>query len=137
MIGLHLVQATIVAALKDDETLVELVGVEIRELQWQGTEFAFPAVRVRMGIALPTGEKCIGSHSVMPFRVVVFSEESSSLQCDQIAAQVVEVLYLGTLTGATFHSGLIRLSGGLGPAVWVDSLVWRAEIGFETFIYEG
>ena len=58
MISNDLVQAAIVAKLKADTTLVAWLTArsaenEIRESQWQGTVFSFPAVRVELGTQEP------------------------------------------------------------------------------------
>lgn len=137
MISLDLLQAAIVTALKADAPLVAMVGDEIRESQWQGTDFTYPGVRVDVYSGAPIGEKCVDTHSVVGFAILCYSENDSSQEADQIAGLVVDALFLSTLTAATFYSGSIRLSGpGVRSARRMIGRTWRSEVEFQTNIYE-
>lgn len=137
MISFDLLQAAIVAALKADAPLVAVVGDEIRESQWQGTDFVYPGVRVELYSGTPIGEKCVDTHSLVGFTILCYSENDSSQEADQIAGLVVTALYLETLTAATFYSGLIRISGpGVRSARRMIERIWRSEVEFQTNIYE-
>lgn len=139
MISINQVQSAIVSALKANAPLVAVVGDEIRESQWQGTEFAYPAVRIDLENLRSTGRggTCTTTNSTVPFSVVAFSEDASSQQADQIIGLVVGALLDHQLTSVDFSSGFVRMSGvGQSSAKRATERVWRAIVGLEVNIYE-
>jgi hypothetical protein len=87
------VQAAVVAYLKTQTTLTSLItnsnlDVELRERQWQGELFEYPAVRVSLDL-FPSLPPC--SPEDVKLYLCVYSEQKSSLQCQTIAG-VVKVL---------------------------------------------
>ncbi len=91
MISSDLIQAAIISKLKDDTTLVDFLTArasadEIRESQWQGAAFTYPAVRVDLGTQVPIGDgTCVPFQSEVSFSVLSFSEQDSSQQADVLA----------------------------------------------------
>ena len=138
MISIDAVQEGIVAFLKAAPSLVGEVGDEIRESQWQGTEFTYPAVRVRMGDKTTLIEgNCHTAHGVQPFTLLIFSEKSSSQQANQIAALAMNLLLDQQLHSADWISGNVRLrSPGLVAAIRTGDRLWRSEVHLEFNIYE-
>lgn len=128
-------QAAIVARLKANTTIVPLVvsgsfadetwGADIREDQYQGTNFGYPNIRVRLLPMTPLGDK---DCPFIKFSVslLVFSESSNSLEADRIAGIINNELH-----GKTFFSNSIEISTRLAsliPAVRIDERTWRSEV---------
>lgn len=119
------VQASWVAYLKSQLNLVALLdsSLQIKELQWQGTEFLYPAVRVSVDY-MPSVNGC-GPDDIEVF-IDVFSEQKSSKQ----AAHITAVLQ-STLQKKPFTQNGIKF-----PLVWVkkvdrpyrDIFAWRSSL---------
>lgn len=94
------VQIALLEYLKAQTTLTDLLGVagQIKETQWQGTDFNYPAVRVGNDV-LPNPLGC-GPDGVEG-SVLVFSESKSSKQCSLIAAEVSRLLHTKNFKSAT------------------------------------
>lgn len=125
------VQAAIVAYLKTISDITnELVTArnsngadEIREDSWQGREFTYPNIRVRLIDNEPEQPECDLHRVVLSF--MVFSEDPSSQEADKIAG-----IINNTLHGRSFQSNNISFSlrtTSLVPAIRVSEQTWRAE----------
>jgi len=135
------VQAAIVAKLKADGPLVawltaRAAGAEIREAQWQGTEFVLPATRVNIGTQTPAENgPCYPYNAEADFVVVAFSEQDSSKEADTLAGLANNALLGKTLSGTGFKSGVIR-SGGLTGAIRLETdRLWRAFGVYQVNVY--
>jgi hypothetical protein len=96
---------------------------EIREVQWQGVEFTYPNVRVRIRELVPyndCGLATIASH------IYVFSEDASSKEADEIAGIIANELNENHFSSA-----------GVAYNLWVTDVIsairqdirtWRAEV---------
>jgi hypothetical protein len=137
VVSIEDVQEALVTALKADAPLVVVVGDEIRESQWQGVDFTYPMVRVSMGSMVPWHPGTCANRLIRSkFSTLTFSENSSSLEANQIAKLVMTALHLESLNGTGWESGRIRLSpGGQSAAVRVSERVWRTETRYEVNIY--
>lgn len=113
-------KALILAKLTDTE--------EIREDQWQGREFSYPAIRLRIILneALECGQR-------IEFSFQAFSENSSSQQADDICGTINDEFH-----NNSFTSDGIRFSGvicsNLAPAVRQDQRTWRSEAFYEVIV---
>jgi len=126
MLSIAEVKESIIAYLKANVTITSKLtdgADEIRELQWQGTRFTYPNVRVRVRELQPFQE-C--GYSLMAGSIYVFSEDASSKEADEIAGIIANVLH------ATYFS-----SAGVANSLWITELVpsvrqdertWRAEV---------
>ena len=120
------VQAGIVAYIKAQSDITSLLkdGVdEVREDNWQGREFTYPNIRVRLIDNQPSEPEC-NLHSVI-LSFLVFSEDPSSQEADRIAG-----IINNTLHGKSFQSNNISFSmrtTSLVPAIRSDERTWRAE----------
>ena len=127
--------AALHAALATDE--------EIRENQFQGTQFAYPAIRVALTYLNPIeNTPCRDDIFRSYFSVVSFSEGTSSLEVDTIAGLVAEALDEQMLNTTTFvlpqrnfRTGNISL-GSVNAAIRIGPRLWRAETFFRTSIYQ-
>jgi hypothetical protein len=86
------VQAAIIERLKADTQLVALLGTadQIKETEWQGAVYVFPAVRVENTIK-PNVVYC--SPDDVDITIFCLSEQKSSKQCSLIAARVANLLH--------------------------------------------
>lgn len=86
------IQAALIANLKSRATLVAMLAnnKQIKELQWQGTEFVYPAVRVSLDL-MPAVNRCLDRADIV---IDIFSEQKSSDQASTIAGEI-QTLYHG------------------------------------------
>lgn len=142
MIANNLIQAAIIAELKADSALVdwltaESAADEIRETQWQGAAFVYPAVRVAAGTQLPDGptSHCYPTNGETTFTVLSFAEDDSSQNADILAGLVNDALLGKRLSGTGFKS-LSIMSNGLSHAIRTGERVWQANGLYRMYIYE-
>lgn len=126
------VQAGLIEYLKEQSELTFFLGglsTEIRETQWQGRDFIYPAYRVRLGTQYPLST-C--SASRITFGVQSFSEEASSRECDQMAGEANDVLHNKSFT----RNGIRYMvySTGLVSAIRRDDNTWRSEALFKAIV---
>jgi hypothetical protein len=97
------VQAAIIERLKADAQLVALLGTadQIKETEWQGAVYVFPAVRVENTIK-PNVVYC--SPDDVDITIFCLSEQKSSKQCSLIAARVANLLH--NTRGITASNGV-------------------------------
>jgi len=113
--------AALLAALSDTD--------EIREAQWQGIEFVYPCVRVALGNQVSALAGCELYN--IAFSILVFSEEESSKEANEIAYLVSEALETPfTYTTVKF----LMLDGTLVDAVRQDR-TWVAKVNYATLVY--
>lgn len=134
MIANDILQKVIVARLKADAPLVAALNgsdEEVREQQWQGRNFTYPAVRVALGTQAPRIEMTPCEWARLSFSILCLSEERSSQQTDNIAGLVNAALHnkAWTVTADGFRFHFIR-SAGLNSAIRMSERVWRAEAFF-------
>lgn len=143
MITNNQIQEALVARLRDN-TRPEIIALhaalasdeEIRENQFQGTEFAYPAIRVSFAYLNPTeNAPCRDDVFRSYFSVVAYSESTSSLEADNIAGLVAEALDEAMLDEVDFKTGNISL-GSVNAAIRIGPRLWRAEVFFRASIYQ-
>jgi hypothetical protein len=131
------VQAAMITKFKSMASLVALLqkAADIKENQWQGRDFVYPAVRVKLGTQTPiVAYPC--SSSFVPMTVQVHSEDASSKEADAIAGLLASSVALGGLNGLTWSAIIegVRFvsmrTTGLVSAVREDERTWRAEVNF-------
>ena len=142
MIGNDAIQAAIIAKLKANTALVAWLtalsaGDEIRETQWQGTVFAYPAVRASVGNQLPDAGMgtCYLSSGEFTFTVYSYSESDSSMQADQLAKLVNDALIGARLSGTGFATMSIKCEG-MPHATRQAERVWSAANVYRANLYE-
>jgi len=120
------IQAAIISYLKNTSDITDELSAgaeEIREDQWQGKDFTYPNIRVRLITNNPEDVQC-DLHSVL-FSCLVFSESTSSQQADTIAG-IIGI----TLHERSFVSNNIAFTTyvtDLVPAIRSDLRTWRSE----------
>jgi hypothetical protein len=119
------IQTALVAYLKSKAAITAVVSVtEIREDQWQGTEFSYPNIRVRMISNRPRETNC--DVSEVNFAIQIFSQQDSSIEAEQIAVIINTALH-----ARSFESVGIRFSVQTMnqiPAFRQDVRTWRSEL---------
>ena len=125
------IQKNVISRLKATAALVnELVAVdssanEIREDQWQGTEFIYPNIRVRMIRNNPDGDTDDCNGSTVEVGIMVFTQDYSSLEADKIAGIISSSLH-----GKTYSANNVELflrTTNMIPAIRADRTTWRSE----------
>lgn len=139
MISPELIQAGIISKLKTDTSLVDWLtdrsaGDEIRENQWQGVTFAYPAVRVDLLTQTEPGNP--PCHSQILFNVFAFTEGDSSKECGVLAGLVDSALIRKKFTGTGFDSGIVITLGSV-PPVRTSERLWQALLQYQTNIFGG
>lgn len=139
MIDNDLIQAAIVAKLKADTALTNWLATrstndEIREGQFQGREFQYPAVRVELGTQIEEGNP--PCYSSLPFTVYSYSEKGSSQEANQLAGYVKDALLRKSVSGSGWHTGIIAADGMIA-ARRTSQKVWQAVNLYRVNIYGG
>lgn len=126
------VRASIIMAILSNATIMaELDDVtEVRELNWKGTEFSYPNIRVEIQRVPPDpnrncGQSFIGS-------IFAFSENSSSTQADRIAGIIADEYDDKSLSS----NGIFFTNFSVVPvgAIAQDERTWRGEVQVESMI---
>jgi len=117
------IQAGLLTKLQGTAAITSLLSssAQIKEDQWQGTTFVYPAVRIDLGKIYPVAD-C--NECTVEFDIECFSEKDSSHESNNIAFQVNEALH-----GKSFTSGSVRFSiysRGLVPAKRSDERIWKS-----------
>lgn len=139
MITNDIIQAGIISKLKSISAIVALVGSEIRESSWQGTDFVYPSIRVDLQPTSPSIEGC--NFSEIDFWISVYSEKASSLESSQIQAVIVENMprsfsYVSGLNTYLF-SGVIIPRNGLGSPFRMNERTWTNQITYQGIVSMG
>lgn len=131
MIRPDLVQSAAIAYLKTiPEIIAELssditLGVEIREDQWQGRDFIYPAIRL-MNISLkPSSSTNCGLYEIQ-MNWIVFAEEPSSWRSDKIAGIISSVLHNKQWSNSNLLFYLRTLD--ITPAIRKDERTWQSVV---------
>lgn len=136
MISNNSIQAALITYLKANTVLLAKLSssADIKENQWQGTDFIYPAVRVDLGTQVPDGNpQC--NYATLPITVQVFTEDASSLNCDAIAGVVGAILHGANFSNSTYKVTFMRLTViGLVGAIRRDNLTWYSEVNARALI---
>lgn len=104
-------------------------NVEIREDNWHGKTYTYPNVRVKVLNQDVGDDYC--SYSTTFAEIVVFSEEPSSDQCNDIAFLIADYLHNKTISDTVVTNNSIRKMGvlvsNLGGAESVGE-IWQVRI---------
>lgn len=123
-----LVQSALISYLKSNTTILNELPAsgseEIREDQWQGTNFMYPNIRVRIISNIPYKASCDASE--ISVGIQVYSEESSSWQADRIAGIINSVLHTRSFYSSGIHFNMYTTN--LVPAIRRDTRTWQSEV---------
>ena len=120
-----LVQGALIDYLKGQSDVTDLLpsSDEIREDQWQGREFDYPNVRLRL-ISNDANDDCNRADITLSWEA--YSEEASSYEADKICGKIRSVLHNKGFTQSSLHISLF--STNLVPAIRRDTRTWRSEL---------
>jgi hypothetical protein len=127
------IQSSIISYLKSVSAIYNLLitwdnasgTTEIREDQWQGTEFDYPNIRVRMVDNKPITDNPDCSATLITVSIMSFSQDASSWEADKIAGIIST-----SVSGKSFTKSGVEIylrTTNLIPAVRSDMHTWRAE----------
>lgn len=125
------VQAAIISKLKAGSTITSALpsSAEIKEAQYQGTDFLYPGVRVKVGTQTQNRASPFCGFGYLSFTVRVFSEQKSSQQADDIMGRVNTYLHGSYAKGSNFILNNIECIGLVG-AIRVENQLWMAEANY-------
>lgn len=136
MISNSQIKAAWIARLKSNAAITALVNQdEIREDDWKGTYFSYPNIRVKLSPLSPTNSTVDCRVFSSEVSILVFSEEKSSKQADDIASVVA-----GELWGHGFTSNGVKISSvhlsSVEPAVVPerDTNSWQSGVNLRTMV---
>ena len=107
---------------------------EIREVQWKGTTFIYPNIRLRIVRNVPDSQDCVRSNITASW--LVFTEDQSSATCDELSG-IIASYFQSKQFGVTFQAHQYSVSIGrstLVPAFSVGELTWRSEVILEGLV---
>lgn len=114
-----------IAALVAELTAFDSSANEIRENEWQGDNFVYPNIRVRMINNNPDGDTASCNSSSVNVGIMVFTQDYSSLEADKITG-----IISASLHGKTYIANNVELflrTTNILPAIRSDRTTWRAE----------
>lgn len=119
------IQAAFITYLKAHATLTSALANanEIRENTWKGTDFKYPNVRVDLVSNRPQAPNCPQNIEIT---FQVFSESPSSLEADNIAGIIVDILHYIQFTQSSLNIALSATN--VRPAYEVGETVWRSDV---------
>lgn len=138
MIGMHEVQAAIINRLRAHLPLTNLVGDEVREEQWAGTDYSYPCARVHVSRVAPIGAPggCERTAFVSDFSVSYRANAPSSRPTSEGMQAAVEALHGVTLVSVHWASRTPAiLTDVIGP-VQESIDVWMSRAFFTVRLEE-
>ena len=123
------VQIALLAYLKGQASLTSLLSAsgDIKETQWQGAEFVYPAVRLGNDV-LPSQDGCTPDD--VEGAILCFSEQKSSKQCSLIAAATSRILHRLSFTSAVNGVKFMRIyvTRVTYPVQMEGSSIWQSQV---------
>jgi hypothetical protein len=137
IIGNHDIMKVLRAKIQANSTITsELASVnEVREAEYQGRSFSYPAIRIDVQRQTPgvvNTEKCVVNQAFWVIRV--YDENDSSSNCDRIASIVANQLDRGYVSDETLLINRMYLNGLMGARQVAEKL-WMAELIFTGNVY--
>lgn len=138
MIGDEVVQAAIITKLKSLAPFTSSFGSvdtgEIKEFDWQGDSFSYPAIRVDLEEnTFYFDEQLRCNLQLVEFSIYVYSEQKSSKECSQIKTNIINGIvgdgFSNQALGIKFLP--IRVADNI-PVVREDIRTWRSQIKLRT-----
>lgn len=145
MIHNEIIQADVVASLKANATITAALlrddgegGEEsVKESQYQGITFTYPALRVRIQRQIPITDRGPCDHARLTFSILCLTEGGSSQAADHLAGLVNDHFHgpngSNHFSGADWNSYL--RSTGLDSAIHTGEKLWMAVANFDGVVY--
>lgn len=126
-----LIQAAVLSYMKSKTSITSLLDSSdgIKESQWQGDTFTYPAVRLSTSV-YPSIDGC--SPDKANIGIETYSEEKSSLQAQQISAAIQTVFHKVPFTsnGLRFSSVVVRSVEESNK----DIYAWKSRVNLEVLV---
>ena len=125
------VKSAMLSYLQAQTTVTSLLftasGTAIKESQWQGEQFTFPAVRLSLDL-MPSINRCGPDDA--DFIIEVFSAEKSSLQADTISGAIYKLLHGHPFTslGVNFPTVIVKKINKATASIYG----WKSQIFIHT-----
>lgn len=125
------VQAGFILKAKNNSGIVAVLNSsnEIKEAQYQGADFLYPALRVSIGTQTVDLSSPFCQFGFLPFTWKVFSEQKSSQQADNIMGIVNAVFHGGYVVGTGFIINNIKCIGLTG-AIRLSEQLWMSQADY-------
>jgi len=135
---MNVIQKDIVDFLKADSTIQNLLAgsdaADVREDQYQGRTFGYPAVRVDVLPQSPRNTHDQTDLSTLSFTIRCYTEGPSSKNADYLGGAINDALHRQQLYGTGYSIPRVR-SAGLTGAVRISENLWMAMATFIGNIY--
>jgi hypothetical protein len=131
------IQAAILAKAQTLSTLIALLpdGLQgIRELNWKGSDFAYPCVRIELESQTDSTETNVSCPSNIDFSFYIFSETASSKQANSLAGKIVSGLRGIGFAQNNIKFVHIKILESI-PAIAQDERTWRAQVRCRSTIH--
>lgn len=127
MITLDDVQTALLTHLKSQVTLTSMLGTQgqIKETQWQGVDFVYPAIRIGNDI-IPNDKDC--PPDTVEGVIYVLTEEKSSKRCSQIASEVGRILHRSNFTVNGLKFIRVTVNKLTYPTQMEDTTIWQSQV---------
>lgn len=140
MIPIELLQKSIIAKLRANTALITYLGgtSQIKENQWQGQDFTYPAIRLDIQPQTPMGtgtDRTRLSNSMWMIRT--YSQEKDSYQANHMITLVVNALFNKQIDGTDENNNpyfrLLRINIlNIDGAFRITDRLWMATAIFES-----
>ena len=128
MFSNYAVRSVLVNYLRNNCAIIGVASVEVREKQWQGKDFHYPNIRVRMIFQKPPIDiNC--DWTDVQFSVECYSEQASSQESESMEFQVTQLLDKKTFSYNGIKIYALHCVGML-DAIRNDPNTWMAETMF-------
>ncbi len=137
MIDNDVVQAAILAQTQSEPTITALLPegtAGIKELNWKGTDFKYPCIRIGLESQTDLMEVNSSCPSQEDFSFYIFSETASSKEANQIAGKVVSAFRGFAFAKNNVKFVKIRITENI-PAIAQDARLWRAQVRCQSIIH--
>lgn len=137
MISNSEIKAAWISKLKASASITALVSQsEIRELEWKGTDFVYPNIRIKVGPLTPSTRSPLCMVFSSDVMIYVFSEEKSSKQADDIASTVADITwnFKGFTVGNISISGINLTNVESAESVEGDNNSWRSVVNLSSMV---
>lgn len=127
------IQAAFIAHLKAMPELTSQMtgvsGTEIREYQWQGADFVYPAVRVYVDV-FPSINGCGVDRADVTLEV--YSEQKSSMEAKSISGTLVEQLHKTRFSTGGLSFSMVRVKNT--DRASRDIFAWVCRVNLEVLV---
>jgi hypothetical protein len=138
MISEDEVQMVLTSILKTNPTVIGLLpegASGIKEYQWQGTNFKYPAIRVQLHPQKPYPEETNCEKYLQPWSYLILSEQKSSKEASAIMGAVLQAVYKHNYVVSGVALPFVHLDSMI-PPIRRDVMTWRAELSLHSAIYK-